>query len=75
MKKDDAKQAFEQMFNRWESELGIIITAEHDPSFSEFCSWVDRNGFSRYFEFRSGTSARDDVERWFITRFKQGWRY
>jgi len=75
MRKEDAKKAFEEMFNRWEEERGEVITAETDVSFYEFCRWVDRNGFSRYFDFRSGTSARDDVERWFINRFKQGWRY
>jgi hypothetical protein len=75
MRKDDAKTAFDELFGRWETSLGIRITAESDPSFSEFCEWVDRNGFSHYFKFRSSTSARDDVERWFIRRFKQSWRY
>ena len=75
MRKGEAKVAFEQMFDNWEKELGITITAEHDPSFSDFCSWVERNHFSHYFNFRSVMGARDDVENWFISRFKQRWRY
>jgi hypothetical protein len=75
MRKEEAKVAFEQMFDNWEKELGTCITAEHDPSFSDFCSWAERNHFSHYFNFRSIMGARDDVENWFNNRFEQRWRY
>ncbi|WP_456650973.1 hypothetical protein [Bradyrhizobium sp. LM2.3] len=60
MRKAKAKAAFEQMFDDWERELGITITAEHDPSFSDFCSWAERKHFSHY--FNQAAACRDDAE-------------
>ncbi|MGY2990276.1 hypothetical protein [Bradyrhizobium sp. USDA 4508] len=38
---------------------------------------LDALGFSKVgiFNVRSARGARDDVENWFINRFKQRWRY
>jgi hypothetical protein len=44
MRKGEAEVAFDQMFDNWEKELGITITTEHDPSFSDFCSQEDGDG-------------------------------
>lgn len=75
MRKNEAKAAFEQMFNDWEESLGIRITAENDPSFAEFSRWAHEKGYSSYFKFRSRMGAHEDAENWFIDRFKQRWRY
>lgn len=75
MRKGDAKEAFETMFNEWEKELGTTITAESDPSFAQFSRWAHEKGYSHYLNFRSRIGAREDVENWFISRFKQRWRY
>ncbi|WP_366512499.1 Rieske 2Fe-2S domain-containing protein [Mesorhizobium sp.] len=33
------------------------------------------DGSPGHLKFRSSTPVRDDVERWFVGEFKQGWRY
>jgi hypothetical protein len=74
MTKAEAKQAFEEMFGRWARERGIPIRPDFQPSFSEFCKWVDQNHYSLYFNFRSTRGSREDVESWFDRYFHQTWR-
>lgn len=74
IRKDDAEKAFDAMFTLWATEQGIPTRPESQPSFADFCKWVDRNHFGYYFNFRSTVGTREDVESWFDRHFGQSWR-
>jgi hypothetical protein len=72
MKKEDARSAFTQMFNQWAATKSEEELAH--PRFTEFCIWVQDNGYSHYFNFRSVAGSKYDVEAWFDKHFSQRWR-
>jgi len=72
MKKSEAKEAIHDFFGIWSKDF-TPAQLEH-PSYYEFKSWAERNGYSRYFKFRSVMGADYDAELWFDQYFKQMWR-
>jgi hypothetical protein len=75
MRKAEAEQGIRQLCYKWGQENGVTLSAESDPSFSDFCSWLSAKGYSNYLDFRSTMGPREDAERWFNDVFKQNWRY
>jgi hypothetical protein len=73
MMKAECEAAIRQLCGQWAEFRGISKQPEHQPSFSDFFSWVEQN-YSRYLDFRITTSVRYDVEMWFDQEFKQTWR-
>jgi len=73
LKKEEAEKAIRYLFGQWRKETGIRPRTEHQPSFSEFYSWVQSN-YSSYLDFKCRIGVPDQVELWFDQEFKQGWR-
>ncbi|MCX2560557.1 hypothetical protein OQ252_03935 [Acetobacter farinalis] len=74
VKKEEAERAFQKMFGDWAAESGIQQPyGSNLISYYDFKAWVDRKGYSHYFEFRSTGGADACVERWFDAYFKQIW--
>jgi len=73
IRKDEAEQAVRNFCTKWAEERGLPHQPD-DPSFSDFYSWLQQKS-PGHLKFRTSTSVRDDVERWSISEFKQGWRY
>jgi hypothetical protein len=70
-----AEPVIRSLCSQWAQQNNIPMTAESDPSFLKFYSWLESN-YAIYLTFRPRVgSARDAIERWFIQEFKQGWRY
>ncbi|MBR0734994.1 hypothetical protein JQ636_38575 [Bradyrhizobium japonicum] len=44
------------------------------PSFSAFKSWLFKNDYAHYLNFRSRMGADYDAEMWFDGEFGQNWR-
>jgi hypothetical protein len=75
MKKSEAEPMIRALTNVWReaTELQPPDGAYH-YSFSDFKTWLGSEGYSRYLDFRSSTSADDDAERWFDQEIKQARR-
>ncbi len=74
MKKVEAETAIRHLCGLWGRERGINPGSAIQPSFSDFCSWLDIGGFGHYLHFRSVRGARADAELWFDEEFRQTWR-
>ena len=74
MKKAEAEQGVRELCHRWADARGIPPAPKDQPSFADFCAWVETNPHSHHFTFRSTMPAMDEVERWFDEEFKQTWR-
>lgn len=74
MKKSEAEPACRELFSRWAKVKGLPPRPAEQPSFSEFTSWAESQGFGHYLRFRSVRGAREDVEDWFDRYFGQSWR-
>jgi hypothetical protein len=72
MKKDEAEKAIRYLCGEWAKELSPQ-DLEH-PSFGAFRSWVEKKGYSHYFDFRSTEGPHRAAEWWFDQEFKQTWR-
>ena len=73
MKKSECEPAIRQLCGQWAELRGISKRPEHQPSVSDFYSWVEQN-YPRYLMFRTTTNVRFDVEMWFDQEFGQTWR-
>jgi hypothetical protein len=63
------KRNLEEVFDKWEKSRGQTVIVS-ETSFVDFCGWVEHEGLGHYFGLRSNIGVRDDVERWFLRRFK-----
>lgn len=73
MQKAESEQAIRHLCHEWARQRGIQIPSTEQLSFSDFFSWM-QDHYRSYLNFRSSTSVRDDVERWFNQEFSQTWR-
>ena len=73
MTKTEAEKGIRYLCHEWGKLRGISPGTADFPSFSDFYSWVGQS-YSAHLGFRTTTSVRDDVERWFDQEFKQTWR-
>jgi hypothetical protein len=73
MKKEESEKVIEQLSYEWAKLQGLTMSADEQPSFADFYSWLQQN-YSAVLRFKTTTSVRDDVERWFDRMFKQNWR-
>lgn len=73
MKKDEAERGIRYLCSQWAALVGVTPAPSASPNFGAFYGWV-RENHSPYLDFRTTTSVRDDVERWFDQEFKQTWR-
>jgi hypothetical protein len=73
MKKEESEKAIEQLCYEWAELRGLRMSTEEEPSFADFYGWVQEN-YSAVLRFKTATSVRGDVERWFDRIFKQNWR-
>lgn len=73
MKKAEAEQGIRHLCHEWAKLRDIAPDPLVQPSFGEFLAWVRAN-HAAYLNFRTTTSATDDVERWFDQEFWQTWR-
>ncbi|MER9226253.1 hypothetical protein NKI39_11475 [Mesorhizobium sp. M0664] len=73
MTREEAEQGVRYFCTKWAEERGDLDQPEN-PRCSDFFSWLEQKS-PGHLKFRSSTSVRGDVERWFIDEFKQGWRH
>jgi hypothetical protein len=73
MTNDEAERVIRYLIHEWAKLRGVKPAQAEQPSFSDFYSWLQQE-HPAYPEFRSSTSVRDDVERWFDGELKQNWR-
>jgi hypothetical protein len=74
MKRTEAEPAIRHLVHRWAGATGVEAGSDEQPSFSDFKRWVEEQGYSGYFSFRSTMGALEDVERWFDQELRQTWR-
>ena len=74
MKKDECRQAIRQLCHKWSQAANLTAIQLEHPSFSDFKTWLNKNGYSHYLNFRSVMGADYDAELWFDQEFKQTWR-
>ncbi len=74
VKRSEAEPAIRHLVHQWASACGVEVGSARQPSFIAFRRWVDEQGHSRYFAFRSTMGALDDAERWFDQELRQTWR-
>ena len=73
MTKDEAERGIRYLCHEWAKRVGVVPDPTADPNFGGFIAWISAE-HSAYLNFRTTTSVRDDVERWFDQEFKQTWR-
>lgn len=73
MKQAEAEAAIRSLCYIYAREMGLKMTADEDPSFDHFYSWVGAS-YSAYLNFRATIGVREQVELWFDEEFKQMWR-
>ncbi len=74
MKRAEAEAGIRHLATKWAEETGYKPRQGHYPSFSEFRSWVERQHYGNYFDFRSTVGAAYDAEQWFedeVTRWSR----
>jgi hypothetical protein len=70
MNSEEAEQTTRQLCRRWADELGITISAERQPKFSEFYFWLQKHHSARL-EFLSRLGVAYMIETWFHREFNQ----
>jgi hypothetical protein len=73
MRKDAAEVLIRGLVQDWANFRGVKRGQSEAPSFSDFYSWLQRK-YPDVLDFRSSTSVRDNVERWFDAESGQTWR-
>jgi hypothetical protein len=73
MAKDEAEGFIRSLCQDWAKLKGVKPSPREAPSFSDFFSWLQQK-YSDVLSFRSSTSVRADVERWFDDELGQNWR-
>lgn len=73
-KKADCERAIRSLTTDWAQENGIHRGQAVMPSFSAFCTWLERTGNAGYLQFRTSTGALYDAEQWFDEELGQAWR-
>ncbi|MCP1470988.1 hypothetical protein J3E64_002685 [Sphingobium sp. OAS761] len=73
-RKADAEKAIRYLVSQWARKNGIAVGSVDMPSFYDFRSWLGREGYSHYLDFRSVMGPLEDAERWFDEELKQTWR-
>lgn len=74
MKKSEAEPAIRQLIDQWLAHKRDMGADLSHPSFSEFRSLVEAQGFGRYFKFRSTAGPLYDAEMWCDEETGQMWR-
>lgn len=74
MKRAECEKAIRSLVHEWAKARGIPIPPVEQPSFSDFKSWLNQNGYSHYLNFRSVMGPEEDAERWFDQELRQTWR-
>lgn len=74
MRKAECKQAILQLIHQWARLHGVQVGQADMPSYSQFRSWCNSNGYSHYFRFRSVAGSEYDAEIWFDRELGQSWR-
>jgi hypothetical protein len=60
----ESETVIRRLVEEWVELRGVTEGPSGAPSFSDFYAWLQHD-YSPYLEFRSATSVRADVERWF----------
>jgi hypothetical protein len=68
MTREESETVIRRLVDEWVELRGVT----QGQSFSDFYAWLQQD-YSPYLEFRSATSARADVERWFNEELGQDW--
>lgn len=75
MKKSEAEPAIRHLIGKWLSEHGAEQAQQASgPRFSDFETWLNLNGYSRYLDFRSTMGSQYDAELWFDEETGQLWK-
>lgn len=72
--KTECERAIRSLVHEWAKTQRISPGTAEIPSFSDFRSWVDAQGYSHYLHFRSVAGSSYDTEQWFDQELKQTWR-
>jgi hypothetical protein len=72
MTREESETVIRRLVEEWVEVRGATEGQSGVPSFSDFYSWLQQD-YSPYLEFRSATSVRTDVERWFNEELGQDW--
>ena len=64
MTREESETVIRRLVEEWVDLRGVTEGQSGAPSFSDSYSWLQQD-YSPYLEFRSATSIRVDVERWF----------
>jgi hypothetical protein len=64
MTREESETVIRRLVEEWVEVRGVTEGPSGAPSFSDFYAWLQQD-YSPYLEFRSATSVRADVERWF----------
>ena len=64
MTREESETVIRRLVDEWVEVRGVTQRQSGVPSFSDFFSSLQQD-YSPYLEFRSATSVRADVERWF----------
>lgn len=72
MTREESETVIRRLVEEWIELGGVTEGQSGAPSFSDFYAWLQQD-YSPYLEFRSATSIRADVERWFNEELGQDW--
>ena len=72
MTRQESETVIRRLVEEWVELRGVTEGQSGAPSFSDFYSWLQQD-YSPYLAFRSATSVRTDVERWFNEELGQDW--
>jgi hypothetical protein len=74
MTKEKCEHAIRHLCHVWARECGVPPEPQEPPSWSQFKSWLQKNHYSHFLNFKSTASADSVAENWFDQEFKQTWR-
>jgi hypothetical protein len=72
MTRQESETVIRRLVEEWVELRGVTQGPSEAPSFSDFYAWLQQD-YSPYLEFRSATSVRADVERWFNDELGHDW--
>ncbi|WP_407527268.1 hypothetical protein [Methylobacterium oryzisoli] len=65
MTSDEAEKAIRFLCNQWAAEQSRQSPTEDHGDYSEFRSWLAKNGHEKYLQFESPIGAEREAETWF----------
>jgi hypothetical protein len=72
MTRQESETVIRRLVEEWVELRGVTQGLSAAPSFSDFYSWLQQD-YSPYLEFRSATSVRAEVARWFVDELGHDW--